>query len=816
MTRTRIPKIVASLAALLALSGGLVPGAAAQSNEPAIAITSVDSQKFPKVVAYVTVNDQTGSAATGLTKANFAVSEDGAAIDAAAISVDPDASQSVQVVMALDTSMEAAAYDTIKAAADSFISDLGPQDRVAIFTVAQQVKTIQDFTNDKGVLTAAINGTAIQGSYTALNQAVVEAAAAIGSQTGGRKAIMILTNSVNNVATPTTNEALAKAQASHAAVYIAAFGPNVQVAKLKAITDPTGGKSFVSTGPDEIEANLGTILKQLRQGYRITFQSSVTADNAQHDLAVSVSGAGGQATTSGKFTAIPGGVSVTLPNLADGQTVGGKVNLSVQATAPAPVASVEYLLDDQSLSKVIIAPFNFDWDSTGVQPGTHPVTAKVVDKVGNTGQVQVQLTIAKPIDVLLSAPQKEIRAGENIVLNADVHALVDVSKVEWWVDGALVETDNAPPYSLSLDSRAYPVGEHSVIARVQDNLGRQAETSVTFQVLAPSDRGEALKIVIIIGIIATIVAAVIALWRIARLSGRTRQHKCRVEIHNTGNVRSRYELLADDPACVLTFEFMLNGVKLPQQPAMAAQPAGIDHQAMQPVAPAAPNRPATVASIAKPATTGKSTKESAGKALAAGSTIGNFLSEIGYMLPGSLGRRLSSTGGSLRSAQNTADRAERLANRVPKGKADAAATAAAVASSTSDTAAATATPTPAIDSTRQAPAEVATRAAPVLPALPANLTPGAYQTPFVEPGEMLTLNLIIRPDRPYQTQHYTFRVSSRSIEQAGLKPLVENANIEVAGVSWFRLYLPFFLVAGATIIVIALIALLLSGTGVLA
>ena len=64
--------------------------------------------------------------------------------------------------------------------------------------------------------------------------------------------------------------------------------------------------------------------------------------------------------------------------------------------------------------------------------------------------------------------------------------------------------------------------------------------------------------------IAILIPAGLAIVLVARMQQKTRSRTIQVEIHNLGNVQSRYELQATDPEGSLKFQFTLGGDALPQ------------------------------------------------------------------------------------------------------------------------------------------------------------------------------------------------------------------------------------------------------------
>jgi hypothetical protein len=78
------------------------------------------------------------------------------------------------------------------------------------------------------------------------------------------------------------------------------------------------------------------------------------------------------------------------------------------------------------------------------------------------------------------------------------------------------------------------------------------------------------------------------------------------------------------------------------------------------------------------------------------------------------------------------------------------------------------------------------------------------QTPLVEPGQAITVELRVDPSRPYLPQQRTFRVVSRSADQDDAPPTVDEQALLIPGVPWFRRWAPYVLLyaAAATVSVV--------------
>src|SRR5512143_1071369 len=172
-------------------------------------------------------------------------------------------------------------------------------------------------------------------------------------------------------------------------------------------------------------------------------------------------------------------VSVLLPELNEGDTVGGKVSVRVIAAAPEPITGVEYFVDEVRLAKVVVAPYTYEWDTTRLVPGVHRLMVRATDRSGDTGQTQVRLNVVAPLQLTFSAPNEAIPIGQSIQLNADIQAINTVSQVDVVVDNQVMSSDKAPSrqVTLMLDTSQLQPGVHQVTIRVQDNQGNQARAT---------------------------------------------------------------------------------------------------------------------------------------------------------------------------------------------------------------------------------------------------------------------------------------------------------------------------------------------------
>jgi hypothetical protein len=277
-----------------------------------------------------------------------------------------------------------------------------------------------------------------------------------------------------------------------------------------------------------------------------------------------------------------------------------------------------------------------------------------------------------------------------------------------------------------------------------------------------------------------VIAVAVVIWSL--LARRQRQHSrrmCRLELANLGNVRSRYELRAEDPAHALQFSFVLGGARLyGRSVTPAAAPSTGSGQA-----PSTGRRGELVEPSGQAAA---SSLEKAGRvqgwAMRSGSVVASALSTLSTLLPRSASGPLRQVASQIRRGGGSVRRAEHLTSQAgrlrPKAR-------------------------PGTPPLRQASLDYARdrQGRPTRPPTGAEEAPAAtrsdaaaqtwVQTPFVEAGGTLAIDLLISPTNPFQTAYYPFTVTSRSLEAPDASLIVEEASVHIVGITLFQRFGPF-------------------------
>ena len=762
---------------------------AAQQDALVVTVTGVNSESFPQVTAYLDVRTADGMPVVGLSAEHVWIAEDGQPLDVP-VTVASDTTQGVSWVLAVDVSLDAADMPEVQRVLGSFLGTMGAHDQVALLTFGTDVQTVYGF-SEPAVVQDAVDGLVERGDYTNLNRAVVEAVSVAGQALTGNVSVVVLTDSADNAGVVDLDEAVDAVGQAGIPVHVIGFGPKMARPEAGELTElAMGENAYTFADVAESLSVLRAINVLMRQAYRVTFVSQFAADGQEHpfDVHMTLPGTSGESirgSVQGQLVALSRPVGVRVVGVEDGQAVGGMVSLDVLVDAPAPLASVEYVLDDRSLTKVLAAPFGYLWDSSDADLGARVLIVRVVDGAGNHGETEVALRVVKPVVVSPVLFADRAVLGEQLSTEVQVSALEDISSVELYVDGRSVEKLDAGPdglYRVSLDTAAYAAGSHTLTVRAMDELGQMAEWSYDTMLTAPPTPTPAPTLIVtptpvpwqeqyrmpVLGgaMVLAAAMAIALLAMIARGQRLRRQTVYHLELENGGNVVGRYRLRVDSPGNELSFKWMLDGVELDRMPETVEQGPEVAVEERAPV-PAKGGRIEGAADKAR-------------RAGAVGSGLADLAGTASHLMPGAAGSSL-----------------QRLSSQIRSGRAKISRTRATVSQTRST-----------VKQTRSKISRPAKRVRPKGAGRRRDARPVLvstwHVTPPVEPGEIVTLDLVVAPRRPFREQRHTFRVISRSVEQADLEPVIQEKRLSLPSVPLLYLLLPYLLVFGGAVAIVVL------------
>jgi hypothetical protein len=185
--------------------------------------------------------------------------------------------------------------------------------------------------------------------------------------------------------------------------------------------------------------------------------------------------------------------SVAFRAPAPGGVVSGTYfnNTAISATATDDVGvdHVDFFADGQFVNRERSAPYTGNWDTTTVPDGRHTLTATAFDAAGNSRSASVEVEVrngAGPTATWKAPTNGQVVSG-NLNGGTACEATAtspgsSVRKVEFLLDGELLNTEVSAPYTCYFDTRKVADGAHVLGAKVTDAAGKVSTSSITVTV----------------------------------------------------------------------------------------------------------------------------------------------------------------------------------------------------------------------------------------------------------------------------------------------------------------------------------------------
>lgn len=347
------------LAASLIFTAGF--GHRQQTEEPVVRITQVDTSRFPIVTVYVSVTNASGEPLP-VDPSQLMLAENG-------VPIDPDSIQGMGEVeelttlLVMDVSGSMEKEEKIQHArqvARDYVNQMRPGDRTGLMAFNTEVYLVQQVTADRDAMLEAIDSLTT-GSDTAMYDALVQAEQILG-EIPGRKAIIALTDGLDNSSSHLSEDVINGIGSSGLSISIVGFGnPNENLGSqsaldekgLQALAKQAGGLYGTARDAQSLAALYALYQRGLQNEYAITYTSPATLrDGVNRSLSVSLSsqaaGTGTRYNPGGLVPEVPqagswplffgllGGLAALLfvPLLI--KLISGGILAAKKAVAPAP------------------------------------------------------------------------------------------------------------------------------------------------------------------------------------------------------------------------------------------------------------------------------------------------------------------------------------------------------------------------------------------------------------------------------------------------------------------------------------------------
>jgi Ca-activated chloride channel homolog len=288
----------------------------AQSGDAQVRITQVDNSKFPTVTVYVSVTSPAGEP-VGVDPATIQISENGQVMQIADARGGGQSGQGVAepqtTMLVIDISGSMDKNFKLKAAKDAakaYVNQMRAGDQAGLMTFDTSTYYVQPVTNDISALTKAIDGLKTGGD-TSMFDALFEAEKNLSS-ISGRKAVIVLTDGLDNHSRNTVDSVIEQIGPSGLTISTIGFGDastasqsGLDEGALKSLAERSGGIYSFATVSQSLTELYQQFGRTLQSEYAITYSSpSTLRDGVNRNLTVSLSDVG--AVTEANYN--PGGV----------------------------------------------------------------------------------------------------------------------------------------------------------------------------------------------------------------------------------------------------------------------------------------------------------------------------------------------------------------------------------------------------------------------------------------------------------------------------------------------------------------------------
>jgi hypothetical protein len=190
--------------------------------------------------------------------------------------------------------------------------------------------------------------------------------------------------------------------------------------------------------------------------------------------------------------------TVTLTNPAAEATLSGTATLTATANGPAPIASVQFLLDGQPIgTPVTTPPYTMQWTIGSTPAGKHYLSAQATDSKGFIGTAPaVPVTTQagsgggepdkEPPLITITSPGAGATVSGQVQVSANVTDKLDaISSVQFYANGqALGPPATSAPYAITWNTTLTTNGSNTITATATDaagNVGTSAPVTVTVE-----------------------------------------------------------------------------------------------------------------------------------------------------------------------------------------------------------------------------------------------------------------------------------------------------------------------------------------------
>jgi parallel beta-helix repeat protein len=175
--------------------------------------------------------------------------------------------------------------------------------------------------------------------------------------------------------------------------------------------------------------------------------------------------------------------AISIKEPESGKIYYGIIDVCANATDNKELGGVRFRVDNNEWLAMIYNStdllWKYDLNTTTLPDGQHTLMVLALDKAGNPSTTSVTLRFDNtPPTLSIQTPQSGMTVGLTLVVSVQASDASNVSRIEFYLQDALVCTALNVPYQWSWDTTEYPNGEYTIKVKAYDAVGH-AQTSQT-------------------------------------------------------------------------------------------------------------------------------------------------------------------------------------------------------------------------------------------------------------------------------------------------------------------------------------------------
>ena len=339
----------------------------AASDAISLRLESPDTTLFPKVGLRLSAWNGSGLPLADLKTGDAIVQEDGGEqIRPDSLQADPQSPLAVVMVLDVSGSMAGKPLQDSKAASARFLDHLSAKDQAAVIAFSEklnpdpaQLQTGHEvgFSHDLKPAYTLVEGLTASGS-THLYDAVSKAVNLFGSQAGGHRAVLVLSDGKNEPADEgNPDQPINLARAAHIPVYVVGLGQQIDAPYLQRLATETGGAYRFAPASAELASLFNDMATLLKTQYQLVYTSKLKPDGKNHQVTVSLNSSGQTADSQIQIGPLPAALNPTAAPTALPTPVVEKVVIGTDRPMPTalPVVVAPVPLQPQQTPWFLIA-----------------------------------------------------------------------------------------------------------------------------------------------------------------------------------------------------------------------------------------------------------------------------------------------------------------------------------------------------------------------------------------------------------------------------------------------------------------------------